>query len=124
MPSGDRADFGPTKAWENAGSPSEGDFASPRSRSRDATAETVAQPSGASSSEASGPFDPASGAVADLDEFERALIELGLAQREELGAFQVDASLGVLGLARPWSARAGSLPTNRPRSTREKAAGS
>lgn len=100
MPNGDRADFGPTQAWGTAGSPSKGNFSSPPAGNRDAGAETVAYRSGASSTEPSGRSDPSSGAVVDLGEFKRTLTELGLASDAELGAFQVDESLGVLGLAR------------------------
>ncbi|MGO9468956.1 MAG: protein kinase domain-containing protein [Isosphaeraceae bacterium] len=58
--------------------------------------ETVFADLGPSSGAASRP----AGSVADLDEFKRALIELGLVNAAELAAFEVDASLGVLGLAR------------------------
>jgi len=54
----------------------------------------------ASSTEPSGSLDSAPSPVADVDEFKRALINLGLETAAELRAFEVDASLGVLGLAR------------------------
>jgi serine/threonine protein kinase/tetratricopeptide (TPR) repeat protein len=64
-------------------------------------AETVvAGPRAASTSTA--PLRPqaaATGSVADLDEFQGVLIELGLITSGELAAFQVDPSAGVLGLA-------------------------
>jgi len=100
MPSGDQADNGPTKARRTEESPTQGDSDSSLPRNRLRAIETVAENSVSSASEASGPPGPASGAVADLNEFKRTLVELGLLSSAELKAFEVDASLGVLGLAR------------------------
>ncbi len=58
--------------------------------------ETVFGDRGPTSGEAS----PPAGTVADLDDFKRTLIELELVSAAELAAFEVDAALGVLGLAR------------------------
>jgi serine/threonine protein kinase/tetratricopeptide (TPR) repeat protein len=46
------------------------------------------------------PVPRASGGVADLDEFKRVVVELGLIAETELGAYVVDPAGGVLGLAR------------------------
>ncbi len=43
---------------------------------------------------------PAAGGVADLTEFSRALVEIGLISEEELGSFAADSAEGVLGLSR------------------------
>jgi len=48
----------------------------------------------------SGEAPSADGQVADVDEFKRVLVELGLLGSEELGAFEVELSSDVLGLAR------------------------
>ncbi len=100
MPSGDRADDGPDKAPGTDQSPTQSDLASPPPRLRFVVDETVALNSVSSSSEASRLPRDTSGAVADLAEFQQTLIELGLISGTELRAFEVDASLGVLGLAR------------------------
>jgi hypothetical protein len=46
------------------------------------------------------PLAASGSAGAGVDEFKRVLVELGLLTAGELGAFEVDPSLGVLGLAR------------------------
>jgi len=100
MAMGDRAVNRPMKARGNEQSPIEGDFASPRAEDSHPSDVTEAEGVAASPGESSGPLGDTSGAVADLDEFKRILTELELMTAAELGAFEVDPSLGVLGLAR------------------------
>ena len=46
---------------------------------------------------------PGTGGVADLTEFSRVLVEIGLISEEELQSFASDSAEGVLGLVAPWS---------------------
>jgi tetratricopeptide (TPR) repeat protein/tRNA A-37 threonylcarbamoyl transferase component Bud32 len=99
MPSADRPD-GPTHAQRTEVSPADGDLGASRTEDGSHWAETVLDDATASPTKRDGRSGPTSGAVADLDDFKHALVELGLASDAELGAFEVDASSGVLGLAR------------------------
>ena len=99
-PSGDRADKESMKAPPTEESPAPGDPDNAPPSYRLQPIESVADDSVSDANEvpraASGP----SGAVADLEDFKRTLIELGLISARELKAYEVDVSLGVLGLAR------------------------
>ena len=61
---------------------------------------------------------------ADLREFSRALIEIGLIDEAELESYAADSAEGVLGFRARWSRPASSRPTRPPPSIRRKAAGS
>jgi len=96
MASGDPGERGATNSGGNESMMGQSESGGPDPADAIHESETVLENLEPSSGEASQP----AGSLADLDEFKRALIELGLVRAAELAAFEVDASLGVLGLAR------------------------
>jgi serine/threonine protein kinase/WD40 repeat protein/tetratricopeptide (TPR) repeat protein len=82
--------------------PGQADDDQPHPPNRAHETETVGggRDAGLASNEEQQPGGNATESVADLVEFKRVLIELGLFGSDELGAFEVDPSSGVLGLAR------------------------
>jgi len=101
MASGGQGDRDSTNPRGEAAAPGQTD-ASPQPAQRIHETETIVGSLDAASISSEGPRagGAAPGAVADLDEFKRAVIELGVVGADELGAFEVDPSSGLLELAR------------------------
>ncbi|MGO9466281.1 MAG: protein kinase domain-containing protein [Isosphaeraceae bacterium] len=100
MTSGDPGETGATNRLGNEATTGQSETGDPDPAHAVHESQTVFGDVEPRSAEASRTGSSATDSMADLDEFKRVLIELGIIGSDELGAFEMDPSSGVLGLAR------------------------